>query len=197
MCPTIGVHFSTSLQEYRENNLSHLKHLLQNTLATLEKHYANGHPETNKIILSQAIQIFERLAQGHSLKQAKEQVKKKLYIDMLTHDEWLKNKIITNPNGVACNGKQDLKEGKNTQRATNKAMRQDLPCSEFDMCHKCKSAKSVDAPDDIYKLISFIDVLKEALDRYPDARQDVQEKIDAFEYTLEGASPNVLEEAML
>jgi len=187
---------TTSSQEYRDGHFSHLKHLLQNTLATLEKHYANGHPETNKRILSQAIQVLERIATGHSLEQAKERVRERLGIEMLTHDEWLKNKVITNPNGVACGGKQNLKEGKSTQRATNKAMQQDLPCSEFDMCHKCKSAKAVDEPNAIYKLVSFIDVLREALDRHPDARRDVQEKIDAFEYTLEGASSDVLEEAM-
>ncbi|HGF3774357.1 TPA: hypothetical protein ACF37B_003238 [Vibrio parahaemolyticus] len=187
---------TTSSQEYREGHLSHLKHLLQNTLATLEKHYANGHPETNKCIISQAIQVLERIAAGHSLEQAEDQVKENLRIDMLTHTEWLKNKVITNPNGVICTGKQNLKEGKNTQRATNKAMQQDLPCSEFDMCHKCKSAKAVDEPNAIYKLISFIDVLREALDRHPNASRDVQEKINAFEYTLEGASSDVLEEAM-
>lgn len=187
---------TTSSQEYKEGHLSHLKNLLQNTLATLEKHYVNGHPETNKRILSQAIQVLERISAGYSLEQAKEKVKESLRIDMLTHEEWLKNKTPTNPNGVLCDGKQNLKKGKNTQRATNKAMQQDLPCSEFDMCHKCKSARAVDEPNAIYKLISFIDVLREALDRHPDARRDVQEKINAFEYTLEGASSDVLEEAM-
>jgi hypothetical protein len=187
---------TTSSQEYSDGKLSHLKNLLHNTLATLEKHYANGHPETNKRILSQAIQVLERIAAGNSLEQSKEQVKEKLRINMLTHDEWLKNKVITNPNGVACGGKQVLKEGKNTQRSTNKFMRQELSCSEYDMCHKCKSAKAVDEPNAIYKLISFIDVLKEALDRHPDARPDVQEKIEAFEYTLEGTSSDVLKEAM-
>lgn len=187
---------TTSSQEYRDGHLSHLKHLLQNTLTTLEKHYINGHPETNNLILSQAIQVVERIATGHTLEHAKVQVKEKLGIDILTHDEWLKNKVITNPNGITCDGKHNLHESKNTQRATNKVMQQDLPCSEFDMCYKCKSAKAIDEPNAIYKLISFIDVLKEALDRQPNAGRDVQNKIETFEYTLEGASTDVLKEAM-
>lgn len=187
---------STSSLEYSDGHFSHLKHLLQNTLATLDRHYADGHPDTNKLILSQAVQVLERIIAGHSLEQAKEQVKESLGIEMLTHDEWLKNKIVTAPNGIACHGKQILKEGKSTQRATNKAMQLNLPCSEFDICYKCKSAKAVDEPNAIYKLISFIDVLREALDRHPDALQKVQDKVNAFEYILDGASYNVLEEAM-
>jgi hypothetical protein len=162
----------------------------------LERHYANGNPDTNKQILSQAIQVIERIATGTNLEQAKEDIKVTLSIPMLTYDEWLKKKTPTNPNGVMCNGKQDLKEGQNTQRTTNKAVGKELPCSEFDVCFKCNSAKAVDEPNAIYKLISFIDVLKDSLDRYPEAKQEVQIRIEAFEQTLEGASISVFEEAM-
>jgi len=187
---------TTSIQEYKDGHLLHLTNLLQNTLSTLERHYANGNPDTNKQILSQAIQVLERIATGTNLEQAKKEVKETLGIPMLTHDEWLKKKTPTNPNGVVCNGKQDLKNGENTQRATNKAVGKDLPCSEFDVCFKCNSAKAVDEPNAIYKLISFIDVLKDALDRQPEAKQDVQVRVEAFEQTLEGASHSVFEEAM-
>ncbi len=187
---------TTSSQEYKDGHLSHLTNLLQNTLSTLDRHYANGHPETNMKILSQAIQVLERIATGGNLEQAKKEVREKLGIEILTHDAWLKKNIATNPNGVVCNGKQDLRNGKSTQRATNKAIGKDLACSEFDICYKCKSAKAVDEPNAIYKLISFIDVLKEALDHHPNAKQKVQDKIDAFEYTLEGASPDVFENAI-
>jgi hypothetical protein len=187
---------TTSIQEYKDGNLQHLTNLLQNTLSTLERHYANGNPDSNKQILSQAIQVLERIATGTNLEQAKEEVKEKLSIPMLSHDEWLKKKTPTNPNGVMCNGKQDLKDGGNTQRATNKAVGKDLSCSEFDNCFKCNSAKAVDEPNSIYKLISFIDVLKDALDHHPEAKQGVQVKIEAFESTLESASPSVFEEAM-
>ncbi|MEZ9820314.1 hypothetical protein AB4238_06785 [Shewanella sp. 10N.286.45.A1] len=187
---------TTSLHEYEDGNLLHLTNLLQNTLSTLERHYANGNPDTNKKILSQAIQVLERIATGVDLEQAKKEVKDTLSIPMLTHDEWLTTKTPTNPNGVMCNGKQNLEDGKKTQRATNKAVGKDLPCSEFDACFKCRSAKAVDEPNAIYKLISFIDVLKDALDRHPEAKQEVLVRIEAFECTLEAASPSVIEEAM-
>lgn len=186
---------TTSIQEYQDGHLAHLANLLQNTLTTLETHYANGNPETNKKVLSQAIQVLEQISSGNSLEKAKKVVTQKLQISMLTHDEWLEKKTPTNPNGVLCNGKKATRYGKNTQVKTNYAIGQYLPCSEYDMCYKCNSARAVDEPNSIYKLMSFIDVLKEALDHHPAAKQEVQEKIDAFEYTLGGASLEVLEEA--
>ncbi|ELR67169.1 hypothetical protein C942_02677 [Photobacterium marinum] len=186
---------TTSHQEYRDGYLSHVKNILHSTLATLERHYTNGHPELNELILSQAIQVLERISKGDSLNDAKTHVREQHKIAMLAHDEWLQQKTKTNPNGISCNGQQDLISGKKTQRQTNKSMEMELPCSEFDMCYKCKSAKAVDESNSIYKLISYIDVLKEALDRYPNAKDEVQEKIAAFEYTLEGASSDVLEKA--
>jgi hypothetical protein len=71
-----------------------------------------------------------------------------------------------------------------------------LPCAEYDMCYKCKSAKAVDEVQAVYKLISFINALKEVLDQFPDAKEEVFEKIDAYEYTLDGASTSVYEEAI-
>jgi len=186
---------TTSSQEYKVGRMSHLVNLLQNTLETLNKHYANGNPRENKIILSQGIQVLERIAQSGSLEEAKEHVTSKLAIPILTYNEWLKNKEKTNPNGIACNGEQDIQNGKGTQRETNKLMGLQLPCAEFDMCHMCNSAKAVDEPQAIYKLISFIDVLRESLDQHPYAKQHVLDKIEAFEYTLDGASADVYKEA--
>ena len=107
-----------------------------------------------------------------------------------------KNKAKISPNGVTCNGQQRIESGKNSQYDTNNAMGIKLPCTEYDMCYKCKSAKSVDDVQAIYKLISFIDALKEVLDQLPDAKEEVFEKIYAYEYTLDGASTSVYEEAI-
>ena len=114
---------------------------------------------------------------------------------MLTCEEGEK-KRKTNPNGIACNGNQVIIDGKNTQRETNYTLGICLPCVEFDMCHKCQSAKAVDEADAIYKLISYIDVLKEGLDMLPDSKGQAQEKIEQFEFTLDGASDDVFNEAM-
>jgi hypothetical protein len=187
---------STSNEEYSDTNISHLINFLQNELATVQKHYLNGDPNLNKLIISQAINVLQRIAKGDSIDDAKQTVCHDMNIEMLAHDKWLKSKEVSNPNGLHCNGEQDLTRGKQRQRETNKTLGIGLPCSEFDMCYLCKSAKGIDEPNSIYKLISFTDVIKEALDRYPDAKSEVKEKIAAFENILIGASDDVYEDAM-
>jgi hypothetical protein len=190
----------TSSQEYDDNNIGRVQSILQNTLETINKHYANGDPRLNQTIILQGIQVLEQLAKGSTVDEAKKYVAAKHAIPMLTHDEWLKNKkenkAKTNPNGITCNGQQSIESGKSSQRETNNAMGVKLSCAEYDMCYKCKSAKAVDDVQAVYKLISFIDLLKEVLDQFPDAKEEVFEKIDAYEYTLDGASTSVYEEAI-
>lgn len=190
----------TSNQVYSDNGKGGVQSLLQNLLETIDTHYANGDPRLNKIIISQAMLVMEHLGEDSSLEQAKTMVVAKLGITMLAHDEWKKKqeeeRAKTNPNGIHCNGQQSIVGGKNTQRETNNAMGLTLPCAEYDMCYKCQSAKAVDEVQSIYKLISFIGVLKEALDQYPNAKEEVHEKIAAFEFTLDGASQDVYEDAM-
>ena len=189
----------TSNQVYSNSGKSGVQSVLQNLLSTIDKHYVNGDPTLNKIIISQAIQVIEHLNDNSTLEQAKSAIAAKLGITMLAHEEWEKKqeeKSKTNPNGIYCNGEQSIEGRKSTQRKTNNAMKLPLPCTEYDMCHKCQSAKAVDEVQSIYKLISFIDVLKESLNQYPNAKEEVHEKIKAFEFTLDGASKKVYEGAM-
>lgn len=184
----------SSNQAYAEGGIQAVQSLLQNKRDTIEKSYANGLPLHNKVILSQGIEVIGNLF-DNDLEQAKAAVAKRRGIPMLTYEEGEK-KRKTNPNGIACDGKQVMIDGKNTQRETNYALGVDLPCAEFDMCHKCQSAKAVDEVNAIYKLISYIDIFKEGLDMFPDSKGDALEKIEAFEYTLDGASDDVFNEAM-
>ncbi|QFU23024.1 hypothetical protein FM038_013265 [Shewanella eurypsychrophilus] len=190
----------TSNHVYSVSGAGGVQSLLQNLLQTIDKHYANGDPRLNKTIVSQALQVMELLDENTCLEQAKEIVVAKIGITMLTHDEWKKKqeeeRAKTNPNGIHCNGQQSIADGKNTQRETNNAMKLQLPCAEYDMCHKCQSAKAVNETQSIYKLISFIDVLKEAVNLYPNAQEEVHERIAAFEVTLDGASKDVYDNAM-
>lgn len=186
---------TTSDQEYSDTNITHTLNILQNRLETLESNYTNGHPSINRLIISQAIQVIERIIKGDSIEQAKKTIKEKYKIEMLAYEKWLEKKIKSNPNGLYCNGVQDLVHGNKTQRATNKSLKQKLPCAEYDMCYLCRSAKGIDEPDSVYKLISFIDVLKESLNRFPDASSEVKERISAFEYVLDGASDNIFKQA--
>lgn len=190
----------TSNQVYSVSGAGGVQSILQNLIKTIDKHYANGDPRLNKIIISQALQVMELLDEETGLELAKEIVAAKLGIRMLTHDEWKKRqegeRAKTNPNGIYCNGQQNIAGGKNTQRETNNAMKLQLPCAEYDMCHKCQSAKAVNETQHIYKLVSFIDVLKEAVNLYPNAQEEVHERIAAFEFTLDDASKDVYDGAM-
>ncbi|MEH0672134.1 hypothetical protein [Vibrio owensii] len=190
----------TSNQAYAEGGIQGAQSLLQNAKETLERNYLNGHPLLNKVMLSQSIEVIENLDDETSLEQAKYIVVRRRGIPMLSNDEWKKKRTAgnakTNPNGLTCNGQQAINGGKNTQRETNYAVGLSLPCAEFDMCYKCQSAKAVDDVEAVHKLISYIDVLKETLDMYPDAKSDIHEKIEQFEYTLDGASDDVFGGAM-
>lgn len=191
----------TSNQAYAEGGIQAAQSLLQNAKKTLDRSYLNGLSSLNKVIISQGVEVIENLDDGTSLEQAKDIVAKRRGIPMLSHDEAKKRRkegnTKTNPNGLTCNGQQVISDGKNTQRETNYALGINLPCAEFDMCHKCQSAKAVDDVEAIYKLMSYIDVLKETLDMYPDSKGDIHEKIEQYEYTLDGASDDVFDEAMM
>ncbi|HCM1373079.1 TPA: hypothetical protein N2926_002145 [Vibrio parahaemolyticus] len=189
----------TSNQAYAEGGIPVAQSLLQNTKGTLDRDYANGDPLLNKVIVSQGLEVLQNLDDEANLAQAKAAVATRRGIPILSHDEGKRMREEgkkTNPNGLVCNGKQVMFDGKNTQQETNRAVGLNLPCAEFDMCHKCQSAKAVDEPEAIYKLISYIDVLKEALDRYPEAKGAIHERIEQYEYTLDGASDDVFDEAM-
>lgn len=188
----------TSNQAYAEGGIQGAQSLLQSTKETLGRNYLNGPPLLNKVILSQGLEVIENIDNETSLEQAKDVVVKRRGIPILSHDEGKRMRAEgakTNPNGLVCNGQQAISDGKNTQRETNYAIGINLPCAEFDMCHKCQSAKAVDDVEAIYKLISYIDVLKEILDMYPDTKGDIHEKIEQFEYTLDGASDSVFDGA--
>ncbi|EKO3867072.1 hypothetical protein P0E20_000997 [Vibrio harveyi] len=190
----------TSNQAYAEGGIQAAQSLLQNAKETLDRSYLNGLSSLNTVIISQSVEVIENLDDDTSLEQAKDIVAKRRGISMLSHDEAKKRReegnTKTNPNGLTCNGQQVIRDGKNTQRETNYALGINLPCAEFDMCHKCQSAKAVDDVEAIYKLMSYIDVLKEILDMYPDSKGDIHEKIEQYEYTLDGASDDVFDEAM-
>ena len=190
----------TSNQAYAESGIQGAQSLLQNTKETLKRDYLNGDPLLNKVIVSQGLEVLQILDDETNLEQAKTVVAKTHGIPMLSHDEWKKKReegnAKTNPNGITCNGQQITIDGKNTQRETNHVVGVSLPCAEFDICYKCQSAKAVDDIEAVYKLISYIDVLKEAFDMYPDSKGDIHEKLEQYEYTLDGASDHIFEEAI-
>ena len=59
----------------------------------------------------------------------------------------------------------------------------------------CKSAKLVDDPYAIYKLLSFLDALSEAIDQYPERASVIQLKINRFQANLDGLPLETVEQA--
>lgn len=124
---------TTSNKVYTDSGKRGVQNILQNLLQTIDKHYANGDPRLNKVIISQSMQVIEHLSEDMSLEQAKKSIVAKLGITMLTHDEWKKKqekeRAKTNPNGIHCNGQQNISGAKNTQRKTNNSIGLIMPVS--------------------------------------------------------------------
>lgn len=72
---------------------------------------------------------------------------------------------------------------------------QDITCYQYDLCVFCKSAKLVDDPYAIYKLLSFLDALSEAIDQYPERASVIQLKINRFQANLDGLPLETVEQA--
>lgn len=150
------------------------KHILNNTFNTLSDHYVNGNEAENKQILGQALEILTEVNKGNELPTAKELVKKKLKIDVLSYDEW-KSKRLPPPNlnGIVCNGKPELDStAKNQFNASLKFASIllngiSISCYQFDKCSHCKSAKIVNDVRFVYKTLSYIEALRERIDRMP------------------------------
>lgn len=70
-----------------------------------------------------------------------------------------------------------------------------LHCYQFDKCHECLNAKLVDEPNQVYKLLSFIESLIDAADLHPE-NEELEERIESFEEIVsQNISENVLKEA--
>ncbi|MBF4269859.1 hypothetical protein EAY71_23645, partial [Vibrio anguillarum] len=67
----------TSNQAYAEGGIQAAQSLLQNAKETLEKNYINGLSSLNKVIISQSIEVIEKLDDETSLEQAKDIVVKR------------------------------------------------------------------------------------------------------------------------
>ena len=176
------------------------KHILNNTFDTLSKHYVNGNDSENKKVIGQALEILTEINKGSELEEAKGVVKHKLKIDILTYDEWKAKRMPpSNINGIVCNGKPELdKSVKNQFNASVKFATIMLPkssisCYQFDKCSRCKSAKIVDDIRFVYKTLSYIEVLRDRVDRMPYESGKYQKEAD---YLAEMLEDNVSEEVL-
>ncbi|MCF7497931.1 hypothetical protein L3V35_23350 [Vibrio sp. L5-1] len=187
--------------EYRYGSEASAMAVLQNSKKVFEEHYANGHQGLNNEIIAQALDVIELVIKGVELEEAKQKVRDYWKIEVLSFDEYKKRGKPSNPNGICCDGKPDFegKEDKLAQSAAKKMGVTDdlskLHCYQFDKCHECLNAKLVDEPNQVYKLLSFIDSLMDAADLHPE-NEELEERIESFEEILsQNISDEVLEEA--
>ncbi|MBD57037.1 hypothetical protein [uncultured Pseudoalteromonas sp.] len=183
------IRVTISDKEYKseENGLT-ARVLLSHSADIQGKRYLNGNPTENNIIISQGLQILEKLSSSVDIEQAKSEVKAQLQIETLAHDEYLKLRKKTNLNGILCDGNIDLVNEKNEHLAALKFIKknqildkhQDISCYQYDLCIFCKSAKVVDDIHSAYKMLSFVECLKDALDHHPDNSEFLLVKINKF-----------------
>ncbi|HAS8171100.1 TPA: hypothetical protein I7680_06360 [Vibrio vulnificus] len=187
--------------EYRYGSVVSAMATLQNSKRVFEKHYANGHKGQNNEIIAQALDVIEQIIKGVELEEAKEKVRDNWKIEVLAFDEYKRRGKPTNPNGTCCDGIPQF-EGKEDVLAQSKAtdlgvtnQSDKTHCYQYDKCHECMNAKLVDDPKQVYKLLSFIESLIDAADRYPE-NEELERRIASFEELVSmNISESVLEQA--
>lgn len=198
------IRVTTSLQEYsEEDNGFSAREILQHSLATQLTKYLNGHPVENKRMMSQGLNCLVRIAAGQSRNDAVEALKKELDIPVLAYDEYKARNMPTNPNGVLCDGVARITSNDGTHYGAKKFANKEIegadvgeiPCYQYDMCIKCKSAELVDDVHAIYKLLSFIDALEDAIHLYPERSSAIEARIESFYRKLDTLPESTREKA--
>lgn len=177
--------------------------ILQHSMEIADKRYRNGHPVSNNRQLSQGMNTLTFIADGKTRKEAIEQVRREFKIPILEYDKWKSRNQPTNPNGIICDGEIDLVSEKDWHKSARIFAEkqniiekgQDITCFQYDLCVFCKSAKLVDDPYAIYKLLSFLEALGEAIDQYPERASVIQKKIERFQEHLDGVPIETVRQA--
>ena len=177
--------------------------VLQNNPDVADKRYRNGHPASNDKQISQGLLALTHIADGKTRDEAVKLVKEDLKIPILAYEKWKSRNQPSNPNGIVCDGNIDLATEKDWHLAARKfaerhniiTKEQDITCYQYDLCVFCKSAKLVDDAYAIYKLLSFINALEEAVDFYPDRASVILQKIERFQTHLDTLPTETLTQA--
>tara|TARA_Y100000588_G_C14272084_1_gene932752 strand:+ start:1656 stop:4052 length:2397 start_codon:yes stop_codon:yes gene_type:complete len=159
--------------------------LLQNNIKTLHDHYLEGDIVQNQVIASQAIEVLEEFARSESIDDAKNRVKTRRNITVLQYDEWKKQRVATNPNGLLCDGEPSGEAHKEHRSTSTRAKRIvpdeiKLKCFQYDKCIECKSAKLVNDVQSAYKLLSFVELLEESAYSLPEREQELSMRAESL-----------------
>ncbi|WP_104025897.1 hypothetical protein [Vibrio hyugaensis] len=195
---------TTSNQEYSpEDNGFSAREILQNSLKTLMVSYVNGHPTENQRMASQGMNSLVRIASGQSRNDAVTSLKTELGIPVLAYEEYKARNMPTNPNGVLCDGVARVSGKDGTHYGAKKFANDeiegadvgDIPCYQYDLCVKCKSAQLVDDVHAVYKLISFIDALEDAIHLFPERANVIESRVESFYSKLDTLPESTREKA--
>ena len=195
---------TTSNLEYSpEDNGFSARQILQHALETQVVKYLNGHPTENQRMASQGMNSLVRIASGQSRDDAVASLKTELGIPVLAYEEYKARNMPTNPNGVLCDGVARVsgKDGTHygAKKFANKEIEGadvgDIPCYQYDLCVKCKSAQLVDDVHAVYKLISFIDALEDAVHLFPERANVIESRVASFYSKLDTLPESTREKA--
>lgn len=195
---------TTSNLEYSpEDNGFSAREILQQALETQEIHYLNGHPTENQRMASQGMNSLVRIASGQSRNDAVTSLKTELGIPVLAYEEYKARNMPTNPNGVLCDGVARVSGKDGTHYGAKKFANDeiegtdvgDIPCYQYDLCVKCKSAQLVDDVHAVYKLISFIDALEDAIHLFPERANVIESRVESFYSKLDTLPESTREKA--
>lgn len=195
---------TTSNQEYSpEDNGFSAREILQHTLETQMVSYLNGHPTENQRMASQGMNSLVRIASGQSRNDAVISVKTELGIPVLAYEEYKARNMPTNPNGVLCDAVARVSGKDGTHYGAKKFANNeiegadvgDIPCYQYDLCVKCKSAQLVDDVHAVYKLISFIDALEDAIHLFPERANVIESRVASFYSKLDTLPESTREKA--
>jgi hypothetical protein len=174
----------------------------QNSKDVQMQHYANGHPKTNQLIMSQGIECIQRISSKNvmNLDDAIESVKKERGVTLLSIEEYKAKKLVSNENGLVCDGSPSgdaLLKHRAAQRHAQglDEYLENMDCFQYDKCYQCKSAKVVNDEKSVYKLLSFIDYYESQLDLYPQNTEITSIIAEYQDIVTQNISRDILTEA--
>ncbi|MDE1318235.1 hypothetical protein L9X50_09475 [Vibrio aestuarianus] len=194
---------TTAIDEFSDADMGlSARNILQHSLQTQMTNYLNGNPRENQRMISQGLHILTKISQGKGRNEAIAHLKEELDVKVLSYEEYKQLKLPSNPNGFLCKSGLNITRRIGTHYGATKFADNQLgsinniPCYQYDECFKCSSAQLVDDSHSIYKLISFLDALEDAISLYPENADKIELKIEAFEKRLDAIPPSTVDKAM-
>jgi hypothetical protein len=144
--------------------------ILNNSLATVMKHYSEGNKEESQLVLQEALEVLRRIASGEDRETAANNVTEALGIPCLTFKQASRQKGRINSAGFFCTSKEKPSSHfVSARRAGKLGIDPDkMPCFQYQKCIGCKSAKLVEDEDALYRSLSNAEAIARGAEYYPE-----------------------------